>query len=105
MPAAITDIQGGITWALLLGGLVLAGFAFFDAVRSPAQAFTVAGKQTKNVWLAILGISLAVIFAFPLLIAKVVGVVAAAVYMVDVRPAVRQSGRGRGPQEGPYGPW
>ena len=35
------------------------------------------------------------------------GVVAAAVYLVDVRPAVKQVGGGgsRGTHMGPYGPW
>jgi hypothetical protein len=90
---------------LIIGGLILAAFALIDAIRVPEQAFTTAGKQTKNRWLIILGISIAVIFALPMLFLKIAGIVAAAVYVVDVRPAVKQY-RGRpGTSDGPYGPW
>jgi hypothetical protein len=42
----------------------------------------------------------------PLNIFNLIAFVAAAVYLVDVRPALRQvSGRGGGSQSGPYGPW
>lgn len=105
MGNAVDFLQSGVFTLLIIGGLVLAVFALIDAIRVPEQAFTAAGKQTKNVWLIILGISVAVIFAFPLLILKIAGVVAAAVYLVDVRPAVKQY-RGRpGASDGPYGPW
>jgi hypothetical protein len=102
---AVDFLQSGVFTLLIIGGLILAVFALIDAVRVPEQAFPAAGKQTKNVWLIILGISIAVIFAFPILILKIAGVVAAAVYVIDVRPAVKQY-RGRpGTSDGPYGPW
>lgn len=105
MGNAVDFLQSGVFTLLVLGGLILAVFALIDAIRVPEQAFTAAGKQTKNMWLIILGISVAVIFAFPLLILKIAGVVAAAVYVVDVRPAVKQYRRRPGTSDGPYGPW
>jgi hypothetical protein len=45
-------------------------------------------------------------FTSPLGILSVLAVVAAAVYLTDVRPAVRgMRGRGGGRNSGPYGPW
>jgi hypothetical protein len=35
----------------------------------------------------------------------VIGFIAAAVYLADVRPAVRQYGGGGSSSSGPYGPW
>lgn len=93
---------------LTVAALGFVAYAFIDALRAPATSYTSAGKLTKNIWLLILGVALAANFAIfnALSIFGIVGVVAASVYMVDVRPAVQQ-GRGRrgGTNEGPYGPW
>jgi hypothetical protein len=98
-------VQGFVGTLLYIGALALVGFALFDAIRTPERAFPAAGKKTKNLWLVILGIAAAVIFVVgPLNILGMAGVVGAGVYMVDVRPAVKQI-PGRGNQEGPYGPW
>jgi hypothetical protein len=96
-----------VSLLLYLGGLGLVGFALFDAIRVPQQSFPAAGKQTKNLWLVILGIAAAVLFVVgPLHIIGLAAVVGAGVYMVDVRPAVKQYGGNQGrSQEGPYGPW
>ena len=101
--------QGLIIWVLTAAAIGLKGFALIDAVRVPTAAFPAAGKLTKPLWLTFLGVALLVNVAVfsPLHIVNLLGVVAAAVYLVDVRPAVaayRGGGR-RGSQEGPYGPW
>jgi hypothetical protein len=98
------SFQGLVALVLGVGALALTGFAFVDAARRPAEAFTYAGKRTKVFWLVILGIALLitfVIFRGILSIFGILTVVAAAVYLVDVRPAVRQY-RGGG-SRGPYG--
>lgn len=101
------SFQGLILLALGVGALGLTGFAFVDAVRRPAEAFTYAGKRTKVFWLVILGAAFAitfVIFFDVLSIFGILTVVAAAVYLVDVRPAVQQYRGGRGgATRGPYG--
>jgi 4-amino-4-deoxy-L-arabinose transferase-like glycosyltransferase len=88
-------------------------WAFVDALRQRSDAFVAAGKLTKQRWLIILGVALAFgilslppggSFLGPLLLLNVAAVVAAAVYLSDVRPAVRQI-RGGGGRSGPYGPW
>ena len=94
------SLGGGLLSLLNLGLLVLVGWALIDAATRPAPAFVAAGKQTKQIWLAILGVALllclvgfgGVLGLFGFLIA-----VAAIVYLVDVRPAVREMRPGGGP--------
>src|SRR3954451_5050160 len=82
--------------------LVFVVWAFVDACIRPQPAFPAAGKQTKQIWLAITGA--AMVFAFIGFFA-LVALVAAIVYLVDVRPRVREYRRGSGQSHmGPYGP-
>jgi hypothetical protein len=100
--------QSLVSWALLAAGLGLKVFAFVDALRTDSQAFPYAGKRTKGLWLGITGVALAVniVVLDPLWFLNVIGVVAALVYLVDVRPAVKQYRAGGSQQNmGPYGPW
>jgi 4-amino-4-deoxy-L-arabinose transferase-like glycosyltransferase len=111
----IPDIQYVIVLLLTVLVFGLEVFALVDAARTRADAFTAAGKQTKTRWLIILGLATAIGFLtlpfggggvlslFGIL--PIIGVVAAAVYVTDVRPAVRQIRGGGGRQAGPYGPW
>ena len=43
--------------ALAVAAFVVEAWAFIDAIIRPAQAFTAAGKQTKVLWLIILGVA------------------------------------------------
>ena len=65
-------------------------FAFIDALTRPTQAYVAAGKLTKPAWCLILGLTVAVTFVWPSLLGvlSIVGVVAAFVYVLDVRPAL-----------------
>jgi len=93
-------LGGGLVLLLNLGLLVLTGWAFADAVTRPAPAFVAAGKQTKQIWLAILGVALLLCLVGAARIFGLFGAVvavAAIVYLVDVRPAVREMR--------PGGPW
>lgn len=101
-------VQGLVSWVLLLAGLGLKVFAFVDALRTDAQAYPYAGKRTKGLWLTVTGVALAVniVVLNPLFFLNVIGVVGALVYLVDVRPAVKQYRAGGSQQNmGPYGPW
>lgn len=101
-------------WVMLLLGLALLAmevFALVDAVRHPAGSYTAAGKRTKGFWVAVLAVAALigfVTFRSPLFgggIFTLVAVVAAGIYLADVRPALQSvGGRGRG-NAGPYGPW
>ncbi|MFI9806612.1 DUF2516 family protein [Streptomyces sp. NPDC052301] len=93
--------------------MALAAFGLFDAAFRREDAFRAADKQNKVFWLIILGIALVVSAMFSILgILPVAGLVASIVYIVDVRPALRQVSGGNGwrrrrgsSSDGPYGPW
>jgi hypothetical protein len=96
-------------WVLLLGAFVVESWAFGDAIRRPSAAFPAAGKQTKPIWLLILGVAFvigiggAVGYLALLSIFPIVAFVAAAIYLVDVRPKIKSIKPGN--RQGPYGPW
>jgi hypothetical protein len=96
-------------WVLLLAALVIEAWAFIDAIRRPAAAFPAAGKQTKPIWLIILGLAFVIgiggaVGQLALLsLLPIVAFVAAAIYLVDVRPKIKSLNAGS--RQGPYGPW
>lgn len=108
------ELQGYVIIVLAVAAFGMEVYALVDAARTRADAFTVAGKLTKAKWVAILAVSAALGFlALPiggggalnsLGMLSIIAVVASAVYLADVRPAVRQI-RGGGGRPGPYGPW
>jgi hypothetical protein len=113
---SVYTVQYFIVLVLAVGAFALEVWALVDAARHPASSYTAAGKLTKPKWLGILGVATA--FGFlglpiggggvlnSLGFLALIAVVAAAVYLTDVRPAVRgMRGRGTGRNSGPYGPW
>ncbi|MGH3195504.1 MAG: DUF2516 family protein [Streptosporangiaceae bacterium] len=103
-----------LTYFFLALGLVAFGveaWAFVDAITRPKQAFVATGKQTKPLWLIILGVAAVVGLAGavyrvgPTSILPVAAFVAAAIYLADVRPKVKSFPRNGGSSSGPYGPW
>ena len=102
---------GWFFWVLLLGAFVVEAWAFVDAIIRPKAAFPAAGKQTKPIWLIILGVAFVIGLAAAAYgggvgFLSVLAFVAAAVYLAGVRPKVREYGkRGNRSSSGPYGPW
>lgn len=90
-------LQYYVVIALSVALFALELWAFVDALTRRPQAFTLAGKRTKPFWLVLTGIAALVGFAAmppahalsPFGIFSIAAVVVAAVYLVDVRPAVR----------------
>jgi hypothetical protein len=110
----IGGVQSGVLLVLSVGAFAVTLFALVDALRHRPDAYVAAGKRTKTFWVAIVAVATALCFVFvgggvPNFL-SIIGVVAAGVYLADVRPAVRQF-RGRGGprrddrRQGPYGPW
>jgi 4-amino-4-deoxy-L-arabinose transferase-like glycosyltransferase len=102
-----------LTWFFFVLGaaaFVVELVALADAIRRPAAAFPAAGKQTKPLWLIILGVSCVVGLAAvayqlgPINFLVIAAFVAAAIYMTDVRPKLKDIGGGSS-RQGPYGPW
>lgn len=108
---SILGAYSGFMLMLSLALLILEVVAFVDAAIRPADAYVAAGKQTKQFWLVLIGVFTFVTFSvgfLGLFGLGLVGVVAASVYLLDVRPALKSVGGGRGSSGqhmGPYGPW
>lgn len=106
----IYEAQNLIEVVVGVGLFAMMVWALVDCARTRADAFAAAGKRTKQFWLLLTGGAALLGFLFmfsPFNIFNVVAIVAAGVYLADVRPAVR-SVQGRGGSDthmGPYGPW
>jgi hypothetical protein len=60
-------------------------YALVDAAMRPERNYVIQEKKTKNFWLVVLGLAvLTSWFGF----LNLIGLVAALVYLLDVRPAV-----------------
>ncbi|MEU9890884.1 DUF2516 family protein [Sphaerisporangium sp. NPDC051017] len=98
-----------IFWLLAIAAFVMCVWAMVHAIRTPARAFAVAGKLSKQLWLLILGF--ATLFSFAaavqylsvLSIFTIASVIGSGIYLADVKPAVKDIGKGG--NSGPYGPW
>ncbi|WP_061961184.1 DUF2516 family protein [Demequina flava] len=107
-------LQNLIVFALSTAAFIGAIWGLIDASRRADSAFQAAGKQSKMIWLIILGAATIVSFLalpWPLGtgggiggILGIAAVVAVMVYFVDVRPKVSQFGgppsRGRNQSSG-----
>jgi len=96
--------------ALAVAAFGVEVWAFIDAVIRPPQAYLAAGKLTKTKWLLILGGALVLglygasyVVGVTGLFLPMIGFAAAAIYLSDVRPRVREFKSGT--HSGPYGPW
>lgn len=108
-----------IFWAISLAAFGMSAWALLHAVRIPAPAFKAAGKLTKNLW--VLFVALGTFFTFVaafgsffgvyltdfgrLNIFTIAAVIAAGIYLADVKPAVNEYRGGGSSNQGPYGPW
>ena len=84
-----------VFFVLYWGVLALTLWAFVDALVRPAGGYVAAGKLTKPAWAAITGLATLIIFwQGPMSFLGLPAVIAAIVYLVDVRPAVKGLRRG-----------
>ncbi|MDA0565034.1 DUF2516 family protein [Streptomonospora sp. S1-112] len=93
-----------VWWLIYVAIFVTSLFALVDAARTPSQAFPAMDKQTKKMWLILLGVSTFVSFSAVFTSVRFfvfIALIVALIYLLDVRPAVRGIGR----KDGPYGPW
>jgi len=99
-------VQSFVLLILGIGSLLLTGFAAFDAVRRKGSLFPHVGRLKKPAWLGILGVAFLISivsfgYSSTLGILNVVGVVAAGVYLAEIRPKLQQIDGGG--NTGPYG--
>lgn len=98
-------------WLILAIAFAMEAFALGDAVSRPTTAYPAANKQTKKLWTIILVVAAVIGFAVVVLplqgaspIQLLIGIlpvgafIAAAIYLADVRPAIKEfKGRGGSP--------
>ncbi len=84
-------IQSGFMALLTLALFALQAWAFVDALTRNPASFVAADKLTKPAWLIILGVALGahMLIWNPVSFLNLIGAVAAIVYVVDARPALR----------------
>jgi hypothetical protein len=81
--------QGLVMLIVSLATLSVSIFAFINSLLYSAEAYDAAGKLTKTTWCTILGIG--VVLQFVVISLPLIGVmllIAALVYLADVRPAL-----------------
>lgn len=112
-------IETAVYFVLTLVAFGIEVWAFSDCLRRRANAFEAVSKRTKTFWLAMTGAAMAIggLGALSVLssgsgglfgtlgLLGLAAVTAASVYLADVRPAVKDAGRGGSRNTGPYGPW
>ena len=84
-------LQSGIMLIASVVMFAVQAWAFVDAVSHRPEEYVAADKMTKATWLIILGIALVahMLIWSPISFLNLIGTVAALVYVVDVRPALR----------------
>ena len=80
----------GLVWMITSwAGLALKLYAFLDLYKRPAEAFPFLNRLTKNTWYAITICSVATHWFFGAGgLTGISGLIACAIYLVDVRPKI-----------------
>lgn len=106
---ALLGAFGDLTYLMAIALLLLKVFCLVDCLFRRDDAFRAANKQKKPLWVVLLAVAVVWDFFLGSLlnILSIAGLIVAIIYLVDVRPALREVGNGRrgGGQMGPYGPW
>jgi hypothetical protein len=90
-----------LTTIIMIALVVIEIVAFINCLTQKADAFPIVGNLSKNAWSAILGGSalvtlLCYVVGAGLSIFAFAAITAAAIYMLDVRPALRDAAEGSG---------
>jgi hypothetical protein len=97
-PVFVFDVLIYVNYALMIGALVIELVAFVHCLLQRAEAFVAIGTFSKGIWLLLTGASVVVtLFSPVLLILGLIAITIAAIYLLDVRPALRDAVDGHGP--------
>lgn len=94
----VFEFREMVLLAATVAMFAIKAWAFVDAISHRPEAFVAADKQTKAMWLVILGVSLAAQVIFmgdPINLLNIAGAIASLVYLVDARPVLRSLSRRR----------
>lgn len=91
-------VYQAINTLLTLFALVLGVISFIHCATQRADAFPAIGTLQKPAWLAVLGVATVMaLLTQGWLLFNLVAIGAAAFYLLDVRPGLRDIANGRGP--------
>ena len=87
---SIFAVQSGVSLLFSVIQFVVVAFAFVDATRHRPDAFPAVDRGTKTGWLIGLGLGVVahMLIWNPISLLNLLGIVAAIVYLVDVRPSL-----------------
>jgi hypothetical protein len=91
------QLQSLVLTVIALALFLVEAWALIDGFLRRPDAYVAADKMTKPAWLIILGLALVahLLIANPFQLLNLAGAVAAIVYLVDARPALRAVTRHR----------
>jgi hypothetical protein len=97
-PIFYHQVEYVITLVLLIFALVIEGVSFVHCLTQRSEGFPAIGTLPKGAWLAIIGVSmlLTLIGFGPTSIFGLIGIAAAAIYLLDVRVGLRDLSDGKG---------
>ena len=85
----IFDIENYLTLVVMFAALAVTIFAFVNSLLYSAESYVAAGKMTKQAWNIILGLAVLLqLIPVGLWIIRIALIIAALVYLDDVRPAL-----------------
>ena len=95
-PLFFLQVRNSIDYALLVIALIIEAFAFINCLTQRSDAFGAIGTLSKGLWLALTGVSLlvTVLSQYALGLLGFIAITIAAVYLLDVRPALRDAADG-----------
>lgn len=110
------SLQAIVYFTIAIGAFVAEVWALIDALRHSNEAYYYSGKRNKSFWTAVLGGATAVgflglpapfggSFTNALGLLGIAGIVAAGIYLVDVRPQLRQYRGGQPRRKTSRGGW
>jgi hypothetical protein len=98
-PVFYDDVVYYINIVILILSLIVQGVALVHCLTQRGDGFAAIGTLPKGAWVAILAICIVLTLLLPsgpLGIFGLIGVAAAAIYLLDVRPGLRDLSDGKG---------
>jgi hypothetical protein len=90
------EVITALTALITLATLVIGVFAFIHCATQRSDAFPAIGTLQKGAWLAIIGASTLLALITWFLLFNLIALAAAALYLLDVRPGLRDIANGHG---------
>jgi len=90
-PGTVDNLTELLLRAVSIGVLIVEAWAVVDSVRRPTATYVAAGKLTKPAWVGITVLALVTNLYFGIFgLFGLAGIIASVVYLVDVRPAIKE---------------